>query len=69
MDSKFERIGINRLYDTTNTKEAHKSFTKSCECCSAMGRHSDCNRCAIAYTYNLLTAYFTDKECDTNEKH
>lgn len=59
---KFERVGVNLLYDTTNTQEANDTFAYSCNCCSSRGRHSDCRKCAIASTHSLLTAYFADKE-------
>jgi hypothetical protein len=60
--TKFERVGVNRQYDATTLEEARKSFRHSCECCCHKGMHIDCDRCAIAYTHNLIVAYFNDKE-------
>lgn len=66
--TKFEQIGINRQYDASNLYECNKAFERSCECCCAKGNHLDCDRCAIAFTHNLVVAYFFDKEkCAENK--
>lgn len=57
----FERIGVNRQYEANNIEEANKSFAHSCECCCTKGKYIDCDRCAIAFTYNLICAYFNDE--------
>ena len=45
--TKFEQIGVNRRYDSTNKYEANKSFNHSC---------------SIAYVHNLIIAYFDDNK-------
>ena len=60
--TKFEQVGINNLMTTTNRSELQKGFDWSCVCCCTKGIRIDCDRCAIAYNYRLLMAYFADKE-------
>ena len=60
--TKFEQIGINRLYDAINKEEAIKTFSRSCEICCTKGVHIQCDHCAIAATYNMIIAYFDDVE-------
>ena len=60
--TKFERVGVNHQFDARNADEAKSNFAHSCECCCSQGRHSDCRRCHISYTYSLMIAYFADKE-------
>lgn len=58
--TKFEQVGINRQYDSSNIYEANKAFAHSCDCCCAKGIHITCDKCNISYVHNLVTAYFND---------
>lgn len=55
--TKFEQIGVNRQYDSTN-----KSFNHSCNCCCNKGMRIECDKCSIAYVHNLIIAYFDDNK-------
>jgi hypothetical protein len=66
--TKFEQVGINNMMSTTNKLELQKGFNWSCHCCCTKGLRISCSRCAIAYNYNLLMAYFADKERPNNTK-
>lgn len=56
--TKFEQIGVNRQYDSTNKYEANKSFNHSCN----KGMRIECDKCSIAYVHNLIIAYFDDNK-------
>lgn len=60
--TKFETIGVNRQYDSTNKYEANKSFNHSCNCCCNKGMRIECDKCSIAYVHNLIIAYFDDNK-------
>lgn len=55
-------FGVNYQFDANNTIEAHKAFEHNCKCCCNKGIRLDCDKCAIAYTHNLIVAFFADKE-------
>lgn len=59
--TKFEQIGINRLYDCSNKANLNSTFSHSCNCCCNKGMHLECDKCAIAYTHSLLMAIMDDK--------
>ena len=60
--TKFERIGINRQYESTNTEEANRNFTRSCECCCNRGMHINCDKCGIAFAHSLVVASFEERK-------
>lgn len=60
--TKFEQIGINHLYETTNKNEALRTFNWSCTCCCTKGMHIQCDYCAIAQCYENVVAVMDDKE-------
>lgn len=62
--TKFERVGVNHLLNTTNTTELNSQFEYSCDCCCCKGRNADCDRCAIATAHSNLSAFFADKAND-----
>lgn len=66
--TKFEQIGVNNLMSTTNKFDLQKGFNWSCNCCCTKGLRINCDRCAIAYNYKLLMAYYADKERPNNTK-
>ena len=59
--TKFETVGINNLMNATNKETLINRFSWSCNCCCAKGMRIECDRCAIAYNYNILMAIFEDK--------
>ena len=59
--TKFEQVGINYQYLSATKEDAIKSFDFSCKCCCNTGMHLECDRCAIAYTHNMVVACFDDK--------
>lgn len=66
--TKFETIGVNRQFDANSIEEANKSFARSCEVCCKKGMHIECDRCHIAFTNNLICAYFNDKAKGNSQK-
>lgn len=60
--TKFETVGVNHQYNSSNTYEANKAFEHSCNCCCTKGIKLECNRCSIAFVHSLLVAHFSDKE-------
>jgi hypothetical protein len=60
--TKFEQIGINRLYLADTKTQLTRTFNHSCNCCCYRGVHLDCDRCAIAATHSMLVAIISDKE-------
>lgn len=58
--TKFEQIGRNFQLAATDKAEANRSFRYSCDCCCNKGIRIDCDRCAIAQTHSLVTAYFEE---------
>lgn len=60
--TKFETVGVNRQFDANNIKEANKAFACSCRCCCEKGMRLECDRCTIAYTHELIVAYFNDRK-------
>ena len=59
--TKFEQVGVTYQYEATNTQEAIKSFSNSCDCCCTKGIHLDCDRCAISAAHKHIVAYFDGK--------
>lgn len=60
--TKFETIGVNYQYAAGSKEEAKRAFAYSCKACCNKGMRLDCDRCAIAHTYAMVVAYFSDKE-------
>ena len=58
----FETVGVNYQYEANSIYEANKAFQYSCTCCCSKGINTPCDRCAIAYTHDLICTYFDDKK-------
>jgi hypothetical protein len=60
--TKFEQVGINRLYLATDKANLNRTFNHSCLCCCYKGMHIDCDRCAISLTHSMLVAIMDSKK-------
>lgn len=60
--TKFEQVGINRLYLATDKANLNRTFNHSCLCCCYKGMHIDCDRCAISLTHSMLVAILDSKK-------
>ena len=65
--TKFEQIGINRLYLADTKSQLTSTFNHSCNCCCYKGIHLDCDHCAIAHTHSLLVALFEENKSKQGE--
>lgn len=61
--SKFETIGVQRLFETHSKAELLDSFEHSCDCCCNCSRclFADCAGCHIRGTYRQLAANYADR--------
>ena len=57
--SKFEEIGVNRLYEASSAREARNLFYRSCKLCATQGKAISCSNCAIANVHQLVIEIFT----------
>lgn len=57
--SRFEEIGVSRLYEASNIREARSSFYRSCKLCATQGKAISCSHCAIANVHQLVIEIFT----------
>ena len=62
----FEQKGVDKQYYAQNLYEANKRFEKSCDFCSTRGRHTDCDRCKIAFVHEIMVDYFNTKQHKIN---
>lgn len=60
--TKFEQIGINHQYNSTNKDDAIKSFNYSCNVCCTRGMHISCDKCSIACVHSLVVATFEESK-------
>jgi hypothetical protein len=59
--SYFEKVGIDRQYESSTAQEAEKAFKYSCKCCCTTGKHQECDRCQIAFVHDFMMTYFNSK--------
>ena len=52
--TKFEEIGIERQWDSTNPWQAKKQKENSCRSCINRGMRIDCDRCGIESAYKQV---------------
>ena len=56
--TKFEQVGVNMQYDSATKEIAHRTFSRSCECCCVKGLQIKCDKCAIETAHKLVMASF-----------
>ena len=65
--TKFEQIGVERQHESESKIEAQKNFSHSCKVCCYRGIQINCDKCAIAFVHNEVSAYFDD--CKARKAH
>lgn len=55
--SKFESIGVDRQYGARTIKAAKRALNFSCNKCSTIGRHANCEGCVIANAHKDMITF------------
>lgn len=56
----FENRGVERQYNASTPKIAHKEFLNSCDRCCTIGVALECDRCGIATAHSSVMSIFND---------
>lgn len=57
----FEAVGVSYQYGATTVSDAKGRLKKSCERCTAQGKHISCAHCAIATAHNDIINFVLRK--------
>ena len=56
--TRFEEIGVERQYGSTNPREAVRNYERSCKICCERGVCLNCQRCSIPMAHRSMMQTF-----------